>query len=92
MGDTHTESSLDDESNDGLEPEQLDIVTDDEVDVEIHESKEDILRRKKIKRLLERELERKRLREELDDFVDFDEENIEDDDTLDFDEDDSPYK
>lgn len=67
---------------DVFEPEQeSNLGDDDEANVEIHEPKEEVLRRKKIRRQLERRLEQKRLREELDDFIDLDEEI--DDDVLD---------
>lgn len=75
MSDADTESPLDEESSDVFEPDQESSLIDDETDVVVHESKEEALRRKKIRRLLERQLERKRLREELDDFIDLDEEN-----------------
>lgn len=79
MSDTNTESPLDEESGEVFDPEQEPGLVDDDANLEIHESKEEALRRKKIRRLLERQLERKRLREELDDFIDLDEDNIEDD-------------
>lgn len=72
MSDEDTESPLDEDPVDAFAPEE-------EADIDIPESKEDILRRKKIRRMLERKLERKRLREELDDFIDLDEEGAEDD-------------
>ncbi len=65
---------------DVFEPEQESnlIENDEETNVEVHESKEEVLRRKKIRRQLELRLERKRLREELDDFIDLNDEDDED--------------
>ncbi len=80
MSESDTESTLGGDSEDVFEQEQESNLTDadDEANVEIHESKEEVLHRKKIRRQLERKLERKRLREELDDFIDLDEEIIDD--------------
>ena len=84
MSEANTESSLsgDDEA---FEPDQeQNLANDEEENVEVHEvpeSKEDVLRRKKIRRQLERKLEQKRLREELDDFIDLDDKT--DDESLD---------
>jgi|GEM_PF-5383307 len=66
-----TGPDFEDQEGEGY-PEEVESNLDDESSVEITESKEEILRRKRIRELLERRLERKRLREELDDFVDFD--------------------
>lgn len=74
MSDTDDESPLDEEPGDVFETDEESTPVEEETEVEIRESKEDVLRRKKIRRLLERQLERKRLREELDDFIDLDEE------------------
>ena len=62
MSDKDIKSPLDEEPSD-----------EEDTTVDIHESKEEALRRQRIRRLLERRLERKRLREELDDFIDSDE-------------------
>lgn len=80
MSDTDAESPLDEESSDVFEGEQESIIADDEISLEIQEPKEEVLRRKRIRRLLELQLERKRLREELDDFTDLDEDSEEFDD------------
>lgn len=72
MSEEDTESPLDEEPVEAFDPEEG-------ASIDIPESKEDILRRKKIRRLLEQKLERKRLREELDDFIDLDEDTETDD-------------
>lgn len=70
MSDIDAESPIDDESDDAFEAGSDNT---EQTDIDIRESKEDALRRKRIRQLLERQLERKRLREELDDFIDLDE-------------------
>lgn len=85
MSDADTDSPLDEGADDVFDEGHEATGPDEVVEVNVHESKDDILRRKRIRRLLERRLERKRLRAELDDFVDLDEET---DDLLEDDEDD----
>ena len=73
MSESETGSPLGGEPEEAFELEQEESLTDNETNLEVHESKEEVLRRKKIRRQLEQRLERKRLREELDDFIDLDE-------------------
>lgn len=86
MSDADTESPLDEGSDDVFDEGHEAVGSDEVVEIPVHESKDDILRRKRIRRLLERRLERKRLRAELDDFVDLDEdaEDLLEDDEDDF--------
>jgi len=87
MNDTEDDTPLDEDSEDVFDEEAHSVEpVDVAADLHLHESKEDILKRKKIRQLLERRLERKRLREELDDFIDLDAEESHEDDFLNDDE------